>query len=251
MRRREFVTGMGGAMMWPLAAHAQQTNQMRPAVPARNTTRILVINPNSSQATTDMMVRIAQSAASDGVEIIGATATKSPQMIVQPAALAASATEVVEIGMRLAGNVSGIIVSAFGDPGMRDLRARVGVPVVGIAEASMLEAASGDRRFGVATTTPELVAAIDARAADLGLASLYTGVRLTPGDPVELVRHPDDLTEALGKAVLACIELDGAKAVIIGGGPLGNAATALAPRFAVPVIAPIPAAVRRVLGLVH
>jgi hypothetical protein len=71
MRRREFVTGMGGAMMWPLAAHAQQTDQMRPVgvpmglseaesdVPARSVTRILVINPNSSQATTDMMVRIA------------------------------------------------------------------------------------------------------------------------------------------------------------------------------------------------
>jgi allantoin racemase len=112
---------------------------------------------------------------SGGVEIIGATATKSPRMIVQPAALAASAAEVVEIGMRLASSVPGIIVSAFGDPGMRDLQARVGVPVVGIAESSMLEAASGDRRFGVATTTPELVAAIDARAADLGLASLYTG----------------------------------------------------------------------------
>ena len=250
MRRRAFVTGMGGAMMWPLAAHAQQT-ETGPDAPARSVTRILVINPNSSQATTDMMVRIAQSAASDGVEVIGATATKSPRMIVDPAALTASAAEVVEIGMRLASSVAGIIVSAFGDPGMRDLQARVGVPVVGIAESSMLEAASGDRRFGVATTTPELVAAIDARAAELGLASLYTGVRLTSGDPVELARHPDDLTEALGKAVQACIDLDGAKAVIIGGGPLGNAATALTPRFAMPVIAPIPAAVRRVQKLVH
>jgi allantoin racemase len=134
MRRRAFVTGMAGAMMWPLAAHAQQTR--------------IVINPNSSQATTDMMVRIAQSAASDGVEIIGATATKSPRMIAEPAALTASAAEVVEIGMRLAGSVAGIIVSAFGDPGMRDLQARVGVPVVGIAQSSMLEAASGDRRLG-------------------------------------------------------------------------------------------------------
>jgi Asp/Glu/hydantoin racemase len=225
-------------MMWPLAARAEQT-------------RILVINPNSSQATTDMMVRIAQSAASDGVEIIGATATKGPRMIVEPEALTASAAEVVEIGMRLAGSVAGIIVSAFGDPGMRDLQAWVGVPVVGIAQSSMLEAASGDRRFGVATTTPELVAAIDARAAELGLASLYTGVRLTSGDPVEFARHPDDMTEALGKAVQACMELDGAKAVIIGGGPLGNAATALTPRFAVPVIAPIPAAVHRVQKLMH
>ena len=115
----------------------------------------------------------------------------------------------------------------------------------------MLEAARGDRRFGVATTTPELAAAIGARAEALGLAHLYAGIRLTSGDPVELMRDPDVLAESLGKAVMACIELDGAKAVIIGGGPLGNAATALTGRFNLPVIAPIPAAVRRLMGLVH
>jgi hypothetical protein len=55
------------------------------------------------------------------------------------------------------------------------------------------------------------------------------------------------MTEALRQAVAACIELDKAEAVIIGGGPLGNAAIALTPMFSIPVIAPIPAAVRRIL----
>jgi Asp/Glu/hydantoin racemase len=41
--------------------------------------------------------------------------------------------------------------------------------------------------------------------------------------------------------------LDGAEAVIIGGGPLGQAAIALTPRFTTPIVAPIPAAVRRLL----
>jgi allantoin racemase len=44
-------------------------------------------------------------------------------------------------------------------------------------------------------------------------------------------------------------ELDKAEAVVIGGGPLGNAATALTPMFAVPVIAAIPAAVRQMLRI--
>jgi len=48
----------------------------------------------------------------------------------------------------------------------------------------------------------------------------------------------------VGYAVRACLA-DGAQAVIIGGGPLGQAAVRLAQRFDVPIIAPISAAMRR------
>src|SRR5689334_21846783 len=91
--------------------------------------RILLINPNTNQATTEMMVRIAQSTAPGNVEIIGATAQQGPSMITEPAALAASAPQVVEIGTARAKEVSGIIVSAFGDPSVNDLRRAVGIPV--------------------------------------------------------------------------------------------------------------------------
>jgi allantoin racemase len=218
---------------------------------AANTHRILLINPNSNQATTDMMVRIAQSAAPNDIEIVGATAAHSPPMIVDPEALAASAPQVVEIGLGLAKDVSGIIISAFGDPGIADLRRQVNIPVVGIAEAAMLAASDKGGRFGVATTTPKLVASIDARAAELGLAQLYTGTRLTSEDPNKLVADPGRLLEALRQVVATCIELDKAEAVIIGGGPLGNAATALTPMFSIPVIAPIPAAVHRQIELLR
>jgi allantoin racemase len=59
------------------------------------------------------------------------------------------------------------------------------------------------------------------------------------------------LVEALRKVVTTCIERDKAEAVIIGGGPLGNAAIALTPMFSIPVIAPIPVAVNRILRLVR
>jgi len=184
-----------------------------------------------------------------GVEIIGATAERGVPMILDAEALAASSRAVLQMGLRPGRSVAGIIVSAFGDPGVDSLRSRVGVPVVGIAQAAMLEAAGRDRRFGVATVTPGLVGSIDGRAAELRLGHLYTGTRLTPGNPLELATHPDWLVEALGWAVDRCIQDDGAEAVAIGGGPLGDAAAALAPRFSVPVIAPIPAAVRLLMAM--
>ncbi len=210
--------------------------------------QILLINPNTSRATTDMMVAIARSAAPSGVEITSATAERGVPMILDAEALAASSREVLEVGLRLGRSVTGIIVSAFGDPGVSCLRSKVGIPVVGIAQAAMLEAAGNDRRFGIATVTPGLVGLIDKKAAELGLGQLYTGTRLTPGNPLELAAYPDRLIEALGLAVDSCIRDDGAEAVAIGGGPLGDAAATLALRFSIPVIAPIPAAVRLLMG---
>jgi allantoin racemase len=210
--------------------------------------RILLINPNTSRATTEQMAAIATGVAPAGVHVIGATAPRGVPMILTGEELAAAAPIVVEIGANAA-DVDGLIIGAFGDPGLAALRERAAVPVVGIAEASMLEAAEGGRHFGVATTTPALVDFIAERVHELGVAALYTGIRLTPGDPMALVADPPRLVEALAEAVREAIDEDGAEAVIIGGGPLGQAAIALAPRFTTPVIAPIPAAMRRLLTL--
>lgn len=212
--------------------------------------RIFLINPNSLEATTAMMVAIAKSAAADSFDIAGATATRTPTMIVSADALEAAAPEVEEIARARSGECDGIIVAAFGDPGLAGIKATTKLPAVGIGESSMLEAAENGRRFGVATTTPLLKAKIDALPDTLGLRSHYTGTRFTEGDPHELMRDPSLLCTALAGAVEACIAQDGAEAVIIGGGPLGEAAGALQPIFNVPVIAPIPSAVRRIIRLV-
>ncbi|WP_298243311.1 aspartate/glutamate racemase family protein [uncultured Bradyrhizobium sp.] len=212
--------------------------------------RILLINPNSLEATTAMMVAIAKSVAADGFDITGATATRAPSMIVSADALEAAAPEVEEIAHLHRNSCDGIIVAAFGDPGLAGIRTAMDLPAVGIGESAMREAAENGRRFGVATTTPLLKAKIDALPDALKLRSRYTGTRFADGDPQQLIRDPARLRAALADAVKACIEQDGAEAVIIGGGPLGEAARDLQPMFVVPVIAPIASAVRRIIGLV-
>ncbi|GAB2486369.1 MAG: aspartate/glutamate racemase family protein [Comamonas sp.] len=206
---------------------------------------ILLINPNSSHATTEMMVRIAQADAPAGFTVVGVTASGGPSMIVNETELQAAAVEVERVWRSASVPCAGVIISAFGDPGVDQVRALSGAtPVVGICESSMLEAAEGGRRFGVATVTPDLVDAIDAKARQLGLGELYTGVRLTPGEPRALTAHPQSLEDALAVATQECLN-EGAQAVIIGGGPLGQAAVSLSKRFDMPLIAPISAAVRR------
>ncbi|WP_282694593.1 aspartate/glutamate racemase family protein [Streptomyces sp. CC208A] len=221
-------------------------------------TLVALINPNIDEATTGMMAAIAHRTLrpEDGYEVRGVTVAAGPPMLVDEEALRASVAHVLTAADRLLAGpdgerVAALVVGAFGDPGVEELRTRTAVPVVGIAEAALREAGAGGRRFGIATTTPGLAAAIDARAARLGWAAQYTGVRLTSGDPRRLAAAPDEMTDRLAEAVDRCVKEDGAEAVVIGGGPLGEAAEALRHRFPVPVVGPIPAAageVRRLLA---
>ena len=205
---------------------------------------ILLINPNTTLATTETMVRIAAAAAPNGFRIRGATAARGTPMIVSESQLAESADEVVSIGCRESATVAGMIVGAFGDPGLDSLRREVNVPAVGLCEAAIIEAAAGARRFGIVTTTPDLVTLINAKVVDLGFDNLYTGIRLTAGDPVFLTQNPDRLDAALESAVRESVDLDHAETVVIGGGPLAQAATRLATRVGVPLVEPVPAATR-------
>lgn len=85
-------------------------------------------------------------------------------------ALSKAAEAVAELIDQLTANEpDGVLISAFGDPGLDAMRPVCSCPVARIAEASMTEAARDGRRFGVATTTPALVDSIRKRAASYGL----------------------------------------------------------------------------------
>ncbi|MFE5966804.1 aspartate/glutamate racemase family protein [Streptomyces sp. NPDC056463] len=229
-----------------LGPPAEITPSAAPAVPA-----VVLVNPNTSAATTAMMTAIARRALGPTVRVRGVTAARGPRMLTDPAALRAAAPEVVAAGGRAlaSGDCAALLVAAFGDPGVAELRAFSPVPVVGIGEAALLEASAGGTRFGIATTTPRLAGPIADAVEALGLRDRFAGLRLTGGDPHALSADPAALTDALARAVRECVVRDGARAVVIGGGPLGEAAELLRPRFTVPVIAPIRAACHSVARL--
>ena len=211
-------------------------------------THIILINPNTSEATTAMMTDIAGKYLPKGVTLEGLTALKGVPMILDDEQLGKSTDGVVEMGLSRAGKADGIIISAFGDPGLERLREISDIPVVGICEASMLEANLGGRRFGIATVTPHLVDNFAQKADVLGVSRYFTGTRLTIGDPFTLASDPERLYASLAIAVRECLENDGAEAVIIGGGPLGQAAEDLQNLFSAPIIAPIRSAVELLLS---
>lgn len=206
--------------------------------------RIALLNPNSNPATTEAMLGLARAAAPAGFEIVGFTADRAPRMLTRPDDLAAAARWVgATLPDLAAAGFAAALVAAFGDPGVDRLRAGSPLPLYGIAEAGMTLAERGGRRFAVVTTTPELEAPIAARAAALGFADRLVSVRITAGDPLALMDDEDRLARELAEIAVAAVEQDGAEAVLVGGGPLGPVAVALARRVAVPVIEPVAAGI--------
>jgi Asp/Glu/hydantoin racemase len=212
---------------------------------------ILLINPNSNATATRSMAELASMEVGDGVRIEARSNEGAPPLLTTPEDMQNAIPGVVEIGVDSASDekVAAIIVAAFSDPGLEELRAAADVPVFGIGESVFHEAARDGRAFGIVTVTPDqgLIDSFRDRAAELGYADQYRAVRVTPGDPKELVKSPEQLDAALAEATRALIEEDGAEAVIMGG-PLSASALRLQPQFEVPLLVAVNAAARAAVG---
>jgi Asp/Glu/hydantoin racemase len=208
---------------------------------------LLLINPNTSAKTTEMMLAAARPFIGRHMILRGMTSSKGAEMILSDYDLAIASQEVIRIGQTEAENVDCIIIGAFGNPGLEELRRSLSCPVIGIGEAAILEAAANGRRFGIVTTTPDLKASIIEGVDKLLLSEALVGVRITEEDPLTLARNPEMQSRALYNACVKSFQTDGAQAVVIGGGPLSDSAAMLERHFGEVIVQPIPAAIRQCL----
>jgi Asp/Glu/hydantoin racemase len=206
--------------------------------------RIVLVNPNTSEPLTALMVEIAREFSPAGFRIAGLTARFGAPLLTNEVEVDEAAHAVRALAPELAQSADAVIVSAFGDPGADDLAALLDQPVIGIAEAGMRAAAANGRRFAVVTHTRRLVRRMALRAEEIGLGAHCVCVLATEGDPVALMATPVELESALQGLAEQAVAKHGAEAIIIGGGPLGRVAKGLSGKVGVPVIEAIPEAVR-------
>lgn len=245
-----YQLGVISLFLLVFGVQAKQNSEIAPPPPTpENTSKtIVLINPNSNEQATASMAELAQHEVGSQAKVVGVSNSSAPKLLTTPQDMRDASAGVVALGVAAAADeqVVALIVSAFSDPGLEALRAQVTIPVFGIGESVFQEAAKGGRTFGIVTVTPdeELLASFREKAEELGYEEQYSGVRVTPGDPLELMSSNELLDTALNKAVLASIEEDGAQAVIMGGGPLSASALRLQSRFEVPLLVAVNAAAR-------
>ena len=213
--------------------------------PAQRALHIALLNPNTSEASTAIMLASARRALPPGATVSGHTATRGHALIADTAALQETSALMVPFALAVArAGADALVISAFGDPGLAAIRQRVAIPVAGLAEAGIAEAAQGGRRFSIVTVTPALQDSLAQAARQHGQAGQLASIRFTQGAVGDAMQGPQALEDALLDACRLAVQADGAQAIVIGGGPLAQAAAGISARLDVPVIDPVAAAVR-------
>ncbi|HET9018581.1 MAG TPA: aspartate/glutamate racemase family protein, partial [Acetobacteraceae bacterium] len=142
--------------------------------------RLLIANPNTSQALTDRLMAAAVSVAAPTTELRGLTAPRGFPYIATRAEATLAGGILLDMLAAHAADADAVVVAAFGDPGLAAARELLAVPVVGMAEAAMLTACMLGRRFAIVTFTEALVPWFQDCVEHNGLAGRFAGFCVDP-----------------------------------------------------------------------
>jgi len=207
--------------------------------------RALILNPNTSQTVTS--------------RLCGHLQPRLPGWLLTPATAAFGGSYISsEVGYAIAGHAvldawahapndhDLILVGCFGDPGLEALREISGIPVIGLAEAAMLEAAHHGR-FAIVTGGERWPTILQRRAAAAGVADKLSGIQVLRESGAELLADPERALELLEAAARQAMQIHDTAAVLIGGAALAGMGEQLAARLPFPVVDNVSAAARAML----
>ena len=113
--------------------------------------RILIVNPNTTEAVTSLMLDAGRASASPGVDVRAITAPRGLPYITSRAEAQIGGAIALEMLAEARGEYDAAIIAAFGDPGLFGARELFDTPVIGISEAAMLTACMLGGRFLIVT----------------------------------------------------------------------------------------------------
>lgn len=210
--------------------------------------RILVINPNTSAAVTDAVVRHCR-LAQPALDWQGVTSRLGAPYISNEIASAIAAHAVLETYAEHFDGHAAVLIACFGDPGLLALRELAAAPVVGLAQASF-EAAGARGRFAVVTGGAAWGPMLHRFARLHQLDTHLMGVHTVDLTGAQIAEAPERALDALLAAAMRGID-DGAQTIVLGGAALGGLAAQLQPRLPVPILDNIALAAQAVVSLVE
>ena len=213
--------------------------------------QLLIINPNTSSAVSELLQEHAQRAAGPDVRVRTVTARFGAPYIACEASYAVAGHAVLDTwAAALADDdqpvPDAVLIGCFGDPGLLALRDSSAVPVTGLAEAAFVEAAVLGR-FAVVTGGARWQPILARLAQMLGYGEQLAGIHTVTPTGAQLAADPVAARALLAAACQTAVRDFKADAVILGGAGLAGLAQAIQPGVSVPVIDSVLAGTRQAL----
>lgn len=213
--------------------------------------RILVINPNTTQSVTDLVLGHCRAVASPDVALIGATGAFGAAYIHSEAAFAIGGHAALHAFAEHGAGVDGVLLACFGDPGLFALREIAGdVPVVALADACMARAAELGR-FAIVTGGVRWGPMLERLAVALGHGDALAQVLTVAPSGGQIAADPEASIALLADACRRAAAESGAASVILGGAGLAGLAARVQPRVPVPVLDSVIEGMRAIEALVR
>ena len=207
--------------------------------------RLLVINPNTGEATTQRLTTWLTPLLPADVQLSCITARFGAPYIACEASHAVAGHALLDAwAMHLQQSPmapDGVLIACFGDPGLFALRASSACGVSGLAEASFIQA-SQLGRFAIVTGGVHWPPMLERLAQGLGFADQLAAIEIVKETGAQLLADRELALQVLASACDRAAQ-SGAKSIIMGGAGLAGYAQALQDRVSLPLIDSVSAGV--------
>jgi allantoin racemase len=213
--------------------------------------KLLVINPNISESVTTLIATEARLSASQDTDITAVTAAMGVAYIeTRFEALIGAYAVAEQIAQNLPGH-DGVVVAAFGDPGLMALREALPVPVTGMTEAALSTACQLGSRFSIVSISPRMRGWYLDSVHSSHLSSRMASFRSLNERPSSVATVQQDQSERLIEIAHQCVHEDGADVIVLAGAPLAGLARKIKHRLPVPAVDGVSCAVKQLETLVR
>ena len=205
--------------------------------------RLLLANPNTTQAVTDTIAATARAAASPGTEIVPATARFGARIIGTRSEMAIAEHAALDVLARESDGCNAAIIGASIDSGLRAAREMFAFPVLGLTESALHVACLSGARFGTITLSRRSAYPLREMVEGYGLAARCGGMRVVDCTPLDLMANPERVGELVVTEAEHLVAVEMVDVVVLIGAVMAPMAARVQPRLSVPVIEGVSAAV--------
>ena len=198
--------------------------------------RLLLANPNTTQAVTDTIASAARAAAAPGTEIVPVTARFGARVIGTRAEMAIAEHAALDLLARESAGCDAAIIGASIDSGLRAAREMLEVPVLGLTESALHVACLVGGSFGTITLSRRSAYPLREMVEGYGLASRCGGMHAVDASPLDLLAAPERIADLIVAGAEQLIAADMVDVVVLIGAVMADMPARVQPRLPVPVI---------------